>query len=116
VPYYWPDDDGFGDSRGWDRTSIAMNTRHEYRPDVGQRDLLMPKAVGSGHAFLLCCVAGLCLTFLCVALPLFLVNIFVPLGRWFGIVLAVSLVGLPLALFAFSKYEDKELRQLARDL
>jgi hypothetical protein len=110
----WPDDDGFGESRGWDRASIAMNTRHEYRPKVGQEDLLLP---GSGRTFLLCWVAGVCMTFLYVGIPLFILNIFLPsLAGWFGIAFGAAFLGLPLALFVLSKHEDKELRVLAREL
>jgi hypothetical protein len=114
VAYLWPDDDGFGDSRGWDRASIAFNTRHEYRPKIGQEDLLLP---GSGRTFLLCWITGVCLTLLWVGVPLFVLNIFLPsLAGWFGIVFAAAFFGFPVALFAVSKHEDKGLRKLAREL
>ena len=110
----WPDDDGFGESRGWDRVSIALNTRHEYRPQIGQDDLLLP---GSGRTFLICWVTGVCMALLYVGLPLFVLSIFLPkLAGWFGIVFVAAFLGLPVALFAFSKYEDKGLRELAREL
>lgn len=90
-----------------------MKTRHEYRPKVGQEDLLLP---GSGRTFLLCWITGVCMSLLYVGIPLFVLNIFLPsLAAWFGIVFAVAFFGLPVALFVYSKHEDEELRKFARE-
>ena len=111
-----PGDDGFGDTRGWDRASIAYNTRKPYRPDVSQADLLLPNEAGKLRALWFCSVSAVAMPILYVFVPLLIVNIFVPLGALFEAVLCVSLLGLIIVLFVFSVHETGQLRRLAKEL
>ena len=111
-----PGDDGFGDTKGWDRASIALNTRQSYRPDVDTEDLLLPNEAGKLRTLSLCSVSAFAMTILYVFFPLLLANFFVPMGPWFGGVLGGSFLALVVVLFVFSVHETRQLRRLAKEL
>jgi hypothetical protein len=111
-----PGDDGFGDTRGWDRASIASRSRAPYHPRVDQSDLLLPNEAGMLKTLVLCSATAFCMSILYVSIPLFMLNIFVPLGSWFGAVVVGSFPVLTVTLFVFSRYETRQLRRLAQEL
>ena len=113
-----PGDDGVGDTRGWDRASIAHHTRKPYRPNVNQKDLLLPNEPGALRSLWVCSVCAFSMTILYIYLPLFMVNIYVPLmsAAWFAAVLCGSFLGLVVVLFFLSGRETRQLRRLAREL
>jgi hypothetical protein len=111
-----PGDDGFGETRGWDRASIAFKSRGPYRPEINQEDLLLPNEAGALKTLGICLVSAFAMTILYVSIPLFMLGIFVPLGAWFGVVLLVSFPALTAILFVFSTYETRQLRRLAQQL
>jgi hypothetical protein len=49
-----PGDDGFDETRGWDRASIAHRSRKPYVPDVMAADLLLPNEAGRLRTLLIC--------------------------------------------------------------
>ena len=111
-----PGDDGFGDTRGWDRASIASRSRAPYHPSVGQSDLLLPNEAGVLKTLALCVGTAICISILYLSIPLFLLNIFVPLGSWFGAIAVGSVPALTIILFVFSRHETRQLRRLAQEL
>jgi hypothetical protein len=111
-----PGDDGFGDTRGWDRASIASRSRAPYHPSIEQRDLLLPNEAGMLKTLALCVATAVCISILYVSIPLFLLNVFVPLGQLFGVVVVGSVPLLTIILFVFSRYETRQLRRLAQEL
>ena len=111
-----PGDDGFGETRGWDRASIGFRSSKPYRPDIASRDLLRPSQPGMLRSHYFCFACALGITFLYLFIPLFIVNIFVPLGAWLGAALLGSFLGLTVILLVFSKRETRQLRQLAKEL
>lgn len=111
-----PGDDGFDDTRAWDRASIAYKSRAPYHPSVTQDDLLLPNEAGTLKSLGLCVATAFCMTILYVSIPLFLLNIFVPMGAWFGAVVVGSFPVLTVILFVVSNYETRQLRRLAKDL
>jgi hypothetical protein len=111
-----PGDDGFGDTRGWDRASIASRSRAPYQPSVDRSDLLLPNEAGMLKTLVLCLATAFCMSILYVSIPLVLLNIFVPLGSWFGAVVVGSVPALTIILFVFSRYETGQLRRLAQEL
>ena len=102
--------------RLWDRASIAYKSRRPYHPAVSQNDLLLPNEAGKLKSLGLCVATAFCMTILYVSIPLFLLNMFVPLGAWFGAVVVGSFPVLSVILFVFSNYESRQLRRLAKDL
>ena len=64
----------------------------------------------------LCVGTAVCMSVLYLAIPLFLLNIFVPLGSWFGAIFVGSVPVLTIILFAFSRHETRQLRRLAQEL
>jgi hypothetical protein len=110
-----PGEDGFDDTRGWDRASIAFRSRKPYFPDISREDLLLPNEVGKLRTFLLCAVCAFGIAAL-LGFPLLAVAIFVPLGRWYAVSLGVAFVALTVLLFVYSTYETRRLRRLAKDL
>jgi len=111
-----PGDDGFGDTRGWDRASIALRTRGPYRPNVDQSDLLLPNEAGRLKTLVLCFGSAFCMAILYLLIPLFMLNIFVSLGSWLGPVVVGSVPVLTIILFVFSRYETRQLRRVAQEL
>ena len=111
-----PGDDGFGDTRGWDRASIASRSRAPYHPNVEQSDLLLPNEAGLLKTLVLCFATAFCMSILYVSIPLFIVNIFIPLGSWFGAIVVGSVPALTIILFVFSSHETRQLRRLAQEL
>jgi len=111
-----PGDDGRGDTKGWDRASIALKSRKPYRPDVNPEDLLLPNEAGKLRTLWLCSACALGVTILYVFVPLFLAAVFVHLGGWFKVaVLSGSFVGLTVVLFVFSVHETRQFRRLANE-
>lgn len=108
-----PGDDGHGDTKGWDRASIAFRSRKPYLPDVKPDDLRLPDEAGRGRTLFNCSVCALGLTILYVFLPLVMVSFFVSLGQGFGVALGTSFVVLTAALYRISVRETRELRRLA---
>lgn len=113
-----PGDDGVGDTRGWDRASIAHHTRKPYRPNINQKDLLLPNEPGALRSLWVCSVCAFSMTVLYIYLPLFMVNIYVSLmsAAWFAAVFCGSFLGLVVVLFVLSGHETRQLRRLAREL
>jgi hypothetical protein len=111
-----PGEDGFDETKGWDRASIAFRSRKPYVPDISRGDLLLPNEAGRLRTLGLCSICAFGITILYVAIPLFILNIFVPLGRWYPISLGGALLGLTVLLFFASTYETHQLRRLAREL
>jgi hypothetical protein len=110
-----PGEDGFDETRGWDRASIAFRSRKPYVPDIGRDDLLLPNETGKLRTLALCLPCAFGMTTL-LAFPLLAIAIFVPLGRWYLISLGGAFVGLTVLLFLVSTYETHQLRRLAREL
>ena len=112
----FPGNDGYGDTRGWDRASIANRSSKPYVPDLTQEDLLLPNEVGRLQNALICSGCAALATLLYVGAPLYLVSLFVPMGPWFlGSLLAVAAV-LAVSLTLYSSHETREFRKLAREL
>ena len=110
-----PGEDGYDDTRGWDRASIALRSRKPYVPDVSREDLLLPNEAGGLRTFGLCLICAFGMTIL-LAFPLLAFAIFAPLGRWFLISLAGLFVGLTVLLFLVSTHETRQLRVLTKKL
>jgi len=111
-----PGEDGFDDSKGWDRASIAFRSRKPYFPDIRREDLLLPNEAGKLRTLGLCLIGALGMTILFVGFPLLAVAIFVPLGRWYLISLGCTFLGLTVLLFLVSTWETGRLRRLAKEL
>jgi hypothetical protein len=111
------DEDGYGDTKGWDRVSIAFHSRR-YRPPLTPDDVRLPKEPSSWRNLGICFVCGVCLTFLYVWFPLLFVSLVLSLslGYWYPGVLGGALVGLTLVLFAVSVRETRQLRGSAGQL
>jgi hypothetical protein len=111
----YPGNDGFGETKGWDRASVAYRSRKPYRPDISQADLLLPNEAGRVRTILICTATAIGITLLYVGAPLYMVSFFVPMGGWFVISLAVVCVILAASLSWFSFHETRQLRKLARE-
>jgi hypothetical protein len=116
MPAALPWDDGHGDTKGWDRASIANRSAKPYRPDVTASDLRLPDEAGHLRALALCFVCALGATFLYVVIPLYVVQLFAHFGVWLASIPLVSVVGLTILFFVYSTYETRSLRELAHDL
>lgn len=110
-----PGEDGFDDTRGWDRASIALRSRKPYVPDVGREDLLLPSEAGKLHALALCSICAFGLTILFVGFPLLALGIFAPLGLWYPASLGGVFFALAVLLFLVSTHETRQLRRLANE-
>ena len=53
-----PGEDGFDETRGWDRALIAFRSRKPYLPDIGREDLLLPNEATKLRALALCSSAA----------------------------------------------------------
>jgi hypothetical protein len=71
-----PWDDGHGDTKGFDRASIANRSRKAYRPDVSADDMRLPNEASQLRALALCFVCAVLVTSLYLCIPLFLVGLF----------------------------------------
>jgi hypothetical protein len=111
-----PGEDGFDDTKGWDRASIAFRSRKPYFPDISREDLLLPNEASKLRTLGLCLICAFGITILFVGFPLLAVAIFVPLGLWYASALGAAFVGLTVLLFLFSIYETERLRRLAKEL
>jgi len=111
-----PGDDSHLDPKGWDRASIAFKSRPEYRPEISAHDLRLPNEPRQLRVFAMCLGGAAMMTVLYVALPLFLLNIWVPLGAWYGVALLGAVLVLTVSLFVFSAFETRSLRRLAQEL
>ena len=117
--WHWPGDaDSTGDTKGWDRVSIAYNSRPRRVPNVSHTDLVVPTGPRSLRTLGICVACSVCITILYVWIPLIMVNVFAPLpsAAWYGGILAGAALALTVALFAFSTGEDRAHRELARNL
>ncbi len=94
-----PGEDGFDETRGWDRASIAFRSRKPYVPDVSREDLLLPNEAGKLRTLALCSICAFGLTILFVGFPLLALGIFAPLGLWYPASLAGAFFGLAVLLF-----------------
>ncbi len=110
-----PGEDGFDDTRGWDRASIAFRSRKPYVPDVSREDLLLPNEAGKLRTLALCSICAFGLTILFVGFPLLALGIFAPLGLWYPASLGGAFLGLAVLLFLVSTHETRQLRRLAND-
>jgi hypothetical protein len=111
-----PGEDGFDDTRGWDRASIAFRSRKPYVPDVGREDWILPNETGKLRTLALCSICAFGITILFVGFPLLAFAIFAPLGLWYPSILGGAFVGLTVVLFLISTYETRDLRRLAKEL
>jgi hypothetical protein len=111
-----PWEDGHGDTKGWDRASIANRSAKPYRPDISQRDLTLPNEASQGKAFVLCFLCAVGATFLYVCIPLWVFGLFVEVGAWMALVPLTALVALTVLLYKVSTRETRELRVLAKEL
>ena len=111
-----PGDDGFDDTKGWDRASIAFRSRKPYLPDISSEDLLLPNEAGKLRTLGLCLICAFGITILFLGFPLLAVAIFVPLGLWYLTALGGAFVGLTVLLLVVSTYETARLRRLAKEL
>jgi hypothetical protein len=110
-----PGEDGFDDTRGWDRASIAFRSRKPYVPDVSREDLLLPNEAGKLRTLALCSICALGLTILFVGFPLLALGIFAPLGLWYPASLTGAFLGLAVLLFLVSTHETRQLWRLANE-
>ena len=111
-----PGEDGFDDTRGWDRASIAFRSRKPYVSDISREDLLLPSEAGKLRTLWLCLICAFGLTILFVGFPLLAVGIFAPLGLWYPASLGGAFLGLVVLLFFVSTHETRQLRSLAKEL
>ena len=116
MPAAVPWEDGHGDTRGWDRASIANRSSKPYRPDVTADDLRLPNEAGRLHELALCFVCAVGATFLYVAIPLYIVELFAHFGVWLAAFPVASVVGLTALFFSYSTHETRALRVLAKEL
>ena len=110
-----PGDDGFDDTRGWDRASIAYRSRKPYVPDVGPADLRLPNEARLFRTVAICTICAFCITVLYVGFPLYIASIVLPVGAWGPIVLGVVFLGLTVGLTFFSLHETRQFRELANE-
>jgi hypothetical protein len=110
-----PGEDGFDETKGWDRASIAIRSRKPYAPDISRDDLLLPNETGNLRTLGLSSICAFGMTIL-FGFPLLALALFVPLGRWFFVSLGGVFLGLTVVLFLASTRETSQLRRLARDL
>ena len=108
-----PGEDGFDETSGWDRASIAFRSRKPYVPDVSREDLLLPNETSKVRALALCSICAFGMTIL-LGFPLLALAIFVPLGRWYLISLGGTFLSLTVLLFLVSSFETHHLRRLAK--
>jgi hypothetical protein len=113
----WPDEDGYEDgAKGWNRASIAFNSRKAYVPDISADDLRLPNEAGKLRTLAICSVCAFCMTILYVGFPMWGASLFVDLGAWFPGTLVVTMVSVTAVLFALSTHETRELRRLSKEL
>jgi hypothetical protein len=110
-----PGDDGFDETRGWDRASIAYRSRKPYVPDVGPADLRLPNEAGLVRTVAICTICAFCITVLYIGFPLYMASLVVPMGAWAPISLGAVFVGLSVALTFFSRHETRQFRALASE-
>ena len=108
-----PGDDGFDETRGWDRASIAHRSRKPYVPDVTAADLLLPNEAGRLRTLLICSGCAFCITILYLGIPLYVASLFVPVGAWGPGSLGVAFLLLAVLLTLYSTRETHQLRELA---
>ena len=113
---WWDDGDSWGDTKGWDRASITYRSRTSYHPEIAAEDLRLPNEASKLRSFAICTFAAAILTVTFGSIPLFYLNIWMPLGAWYGAILLSVFVVLALAFSIISAFETKSLRQLAREL
>jgi len=112
-----PGDDGWGDTKGWDRASIAYKSLKPYYPDVGAEDLRLPNEAGKLRTLWMCSVCAVCMTVLYLGFPLYGFSLFFfNLGSWLPRGLLMAMPVLTVLLFIFSAYETRNLRRLAEEL
>lgn len=105
--------------KGWDRASFDLNTRPDkiYR-DIGQKDLLVPTAVGRGGLKLagLCLAGGLMLAVLWLW-PILTIAGILGLGLDLWLYPVIASVGLLTAvpLFVFSRWDFKRAERWGRE-
>jgi hypothetical protein len=117
VDERFPGDDGHGDTKGWDRASIANRSAKPYVPDISNADLTLPNEAGKVRSLVLCAACAFGMTILYFGIPFWVVGLFVSYPGWFaaGAPIAV-LIGVTALLFVVSTRETHELRTLAREL
>ena len=111
-----PWDDGHGDTKGWDRASIANRSAKPYVPNITGKDLTLPNEASKPKALVLCFICAVGMTFLYICIPLWVTELFLSLGVWMAVVPLVAVTGLTALLFAVSTHETRELRVLAKEL
>ena len=111
-----PWEDGHGDTKGWDRASIANRSAKPYRPNISQADLTLPNEAGKLKTLLLCFACAAAMTVLYVYIPLLVLSVFVSHGDWVLLLLPAATVAITALLYIVSTRETRELRVLAREL
>ncbi len=111
-----PWENGHGDTKGWDRASIANRSAKPYVPDISQADLTLPNEPGKRRTLGLCFLCAGGMTFLYVGIPFWVVGLFVSYPAWMALLLPVALAASTAGLYVFSTHETRELRVLAREL
>ena len=110
------DEDGYGETKGFDRASIAFHSRKPYVPDVSAQDLRLPDEATKLRTLRECVVCGVGMAVLYVAFPAFLIGLFSGFGVWYPLAIIGSAGALTALLFALSVWETRRLRELARNL
>ncbi|MGZ8695306.1 MAG: hypothetical protein ACXWYS_07690 [Gaiellaceae bacterium] len=113
----FPGDDGHGDTKGWDRASIANRSAKPYVPDISNADLTLPNEAGKLRSLVLCAACACGMTFLYVGIPFWAVGLFVSYPGWFALTVPIAaLIVLTAVLCAVSMHETRDLRVLAPEL
>jgi hypothetical protein len=117
VDERFPGDDGHGDTKGWDRASIANRSAKPYVPDISRADLTLPDEAGKLRSLVLCAICAFGMTILYFGIPFWTVGLFISYPGWFaaGVPILVLIV-LTGVLYAVSVRETRELRALAPEL
>ena len=113
---WWDDGDSWGDTKGWDRASIIYRSRQSYHPEISADDLRLPNEASKLRTIAICTFAAALLTVVFGSIPLFYVNIWVPLGAWYGAIMLGMFIVLAVGLSFVSAFETRSLRKLAREL
>ncbi len=111
-----PWENGHGDTKGWDRASIANRSRKPYVPEISADDLTLPNEAGKPRTLGLCFVCAVCMTLLYVGIPFWVVGLFVSYPAWMALVLPLALAAITAGLYVVSVHETRELRVLAKEL
>jgi hypothetical protein len=104
-------------NKGWNRASIQYKSRRPYKPSVKAEDLLVPSGFGNLRMFGMCAAMAAIMTVLYIWIPLFFLNVFVPVGAvTYAASLGGAILGFTLFLYAAGTRETRGDRELAAQL